>query len=102
MEMPQVEIAETAVKNAVDDGQPSRKRGQPVHETAFAGLAVFCHGFLEGVSREPPGVAMRGLTVGGGLVKDEVRHVFLSPSACIWNRLFISYCRHMCDEWATR
>ena len=45
---------------------------ESVHEAAFARLAVFRHGFLESISREPPCVAMRGLTIGGGLVKDEV------------------------------
>lgn len=94
MEMPQVEIAETAVKNAVvksvvspvawrsesgadwwrlppvkevDDGQPSRSAvSRCMRDRVLRGLRSSAMAFLEGVSREPPGVAsMRGLTVGG-------------------------------------
>ena len=47
-------------------------RGEFVHQAAFARLALLCHGLFERVSGEPPGIAMRGLTLGGGLVEDEV------------------------------
>ena len=81
MEMPHVEYAEIAVKNAVvnvvarlsvwrrgdeqerrgqrtqkrevQDGQASGMRGEFVHQAAFARLALLCHGLFERVSGEP-------------------------------------------------
>ena len=86
MEMPHVEIAEIAVKNAVvnvvvssfgvamgvisnvvdnaasvrkvEDGQTAWMVDESAREAALAWLAVFRHGLLESISREPPCVAM--------------------------------------------
>ena len=86
MEIPHVEMADTAVKNAVvnvvvssfrrgngrhqqrsgqrrerqkvEDGQTAWMVDESAREAALAWLAVFRHGLLESISREPPCVAM--------------------------------------------
>ena len=83
MEIPHVEMADTAVKNAVvnvvvssfgvrhqqrsgqrrerqkvEDGQTAWMVDESAREAALAWLAVFRHGLLESISRAPPCVAM--------------------------------------------
>ncbi len=85
--------------------EPSRKRGQPVHEIVLV-LAVFAMAFSKVSPENHQGVAMRGPHGWSASDSSKTRFdiaLFLSFGMYIWNRVFfISHCAWACDEWATR